>query len=69
MKLRIVMVVVVAAGLAACTKEDTDFAKHKLEKAKQEIKQDANKASAEVKHDAKELGDKVRKEVRDKPAR
>ena len=69
MKLRTVMVVMVGAGLAACTKEDTDFAKHKLEKAKQEIKQDAQKAESEVKHDAKGLGDKVRKEVREKPAR
>ena len=68
MKLRTAMVVLAAAGMAACTKEDTDFAKHKLEKAKEEIKQDANKASAEVKHDAKELRQKVRKEV-DKPGR
>jgi F0F1-type ATP synthase membrane subunit b/b' len=62
------MLVLAVAGLAACTKEDTDFAKHKLEKAKEEIKQDANKAGAEVKHDASELRQKVRKEV-DKPAR
>jgi prefoldin subunit 5 len=68
LKLRTVMVVVVGAGLAACTKEDTDFAKHKLEKAKEEIKQDAKKAGSEVKHDAKELRQKVRKEV-DKPER
>jgi len=62
------MVVMVAAGLAACTKEDTDFAKHKLEKAKQEIKQDAQKAGSEIKHDANEVRQKVRKEV-DKPGR
>ena len=68
MKLRTVMVVVVAAGLAACTREDTDFAKHKLEKAKEEIKQDAKKAELEVKHDANEVRNKVRKEV-DKPGR
>ena len=68
MKLRTVMVVLVAAGLAACTKEDTDFAKHKLEKAKQEIKQDAQKAGSEIKHDANEVRQKVRKEV-DKPGR
>ena len=68
MKLRTVMVVMVAAGLAACTKEDTDFAKHKLEKAKQEIKQDAQKAGSEIKHDANEVRQKVRKEV-DKPGR
>ena len=68
MKLHTALVVLVAAGLAACTKEDTDFAKHKLEKAKQEIKQDAKKAEAEVKHDASEVRNKVRKEV-DKPGR
>ena len=63
-----VMVVLAAAGLAACTKEDTDFAKHKLEKAKEEIKQDAKKAESEVKHDASVVRNKVRKEV-DKPGR
>ena len=62
------VIVVLAAGLAACTREDTDFAKHKLEKAKQEIKQDAKKAESEIKHDASEVRNKVRKEV-DKPGR
>ena len=68
MKLCTVMVVMVAAGLAACTKEDTNFARQKLEKAKEEIKQDAKKAESEVKHDASEVRNKVRKEV-DKPGR
>jgi ABC-type transporter MlaC component len=66
--LKIFTVVLLAAALAACTKEDTDFAKHKLEKAKDEIKQDARKAESEVKHDANEVRSKVRKEV-DKPGR
>jgi len=66
--LKIFTVVLLAAVLGACTKEDTDFAKHKLEKAKDEIKQDARKAEAEVKHDANEVRNKVRKEV-DKPGR
>ena len=41
---------IAVAGLAACTKEDTDFAKHKLEKAKEEIKQARHSTTGCQKH-------------------
>ena len=56
-----VLILIMIASMAGCTREDDETARRKLKNAGQELKHDLKEAGKELKHDAHEASQEIKK--------